>query len=63
MLNYLELFFKNFFEYIDKIHLKLIDYLVMNVKAKMVIHNVVLIHNINNYQADLCEMIEFFEKF
>ena len=63
MLDYLELFFNNFFDCIDKIHLRLIDYLVINVKAKIATENIVLLHNINNYQADLCEMIDFFENF
>ena len=63
MLYYLEQFFEKFFDCIDTIHLRLIDYLIMNVKAKFSTDNLAVPLSLNNYQEDLNELITFLQYF
>ena len=63
MLYYLEQFLAKFFDCIDTIHLRLIDYLIMNVKAKFSTDNLAVLLSLNNYQEDLNELITFLQYF
>lgn len=63
MLYYWEQFFEKFFDCIDIIHLRLIDYLIMNVKAKFSTDNLAVLLSLNNYQEDLNELITFLQYF
>ncbi len=63
MIFYLEVFLKKIFEYIDKIHHLLAIYFVINLSVKITTKNLAVIHNLNNYQSDLEDIISFFESF
>lgn len=59
---FFEWFFEGFYELADEFQRYLIKSLMLNLDAKLHADNIIVLLNVQNYQDDVVEMLEFIQK-